>query len=59
MFKRWPNVAIQHGAVAAGDMIPETLKQLSLKVPQHFLDLLESDLKRQQAPRRRVIVQTS
>ncbi len=59
MFKRWPNVAIQHGAVAAGDMIPETLKQLSLEVSQYFLDFLESDFKRQQAPRRRVILQTS
>jgi AAA domain len=40
-------------------MIPETLKQLSLKVSQYFLDFLESDFKRQQAPRRRVILQTS
>ena len=39
-------------------MIPETLKQLSLKVCQYFLDFLESDFKRQQAPRRRVILQT-
>lgn len=40
-------------------MIPETLKQLSLKVSQYFLDFLESDFKRQQAPRRRVILQTT
>jgi len=40
-------------------VIPETLKQLSLKVSQYFLDFLESDFKRQQAPRRRVILQTS
>jgi hypothetical protein len=39
-------------------VIPETLKQLSLKVSQYFLDFLESDFKRQQAPRRRVILQT-
>ena len=40
-------------------MIGETLKQLSLKVSQYFLDFLESDFKRQQAPRRRVILQTA
>jgi hypothetical protein len=40
-------------------LIPETLKQLSLKVSQYFLDFLESDFKRQQAPRRRVILQTA
>jgi hypothetical protein len=40
-------------------VVPETLKQLSLKVSQYFLDFLESDFKRQQAPRRRVILQTS
>jgi hypothetical protein len=40
-------------------MVPETLKQLSLKVSQYFLDFLESDFKRQQAPRRRIILQTS
>ena len=39
-------------------MIPETLKQLSIKVSQYFLDFLESDFKRQQAPRRRLILQT-
>jgi hypothetical protein len=38
-------------------MLPETLKQLSLKVSQYFLDFLESDFKRQQAPRRRVVLQ--
>jgi len=37
-------------------MLPETLKQLSLKVSQYFLDFLESDFKRQQAPKRRVIL---
>jgi hypothetical protein len=40
-------------------VIGETLKQLSLKVSQYFLDFLESDFKRQQAPRRRVILQTA
>ena len=39
-------------------MLPETLKDLSIKVSQYFLDFLESDFKRQQAPRRRVILQT-
>src|SRR5258705_206930 len=39
-------------------VIGETLKQLSLKVSQYFLDFLETDFKRQQAPRRRVILQT-
>ncbi len=34
-------------------MLPETLKELSIKVSQYFLDFLESDFKRQQAPRRR------
>ena len=40
-------------------MIGETLKELSLKVSQYFLDFLESDFKRLQAPRRRVILQTA
>jgi hypothetical protein len=35
-----------------------TLKELAIKVSQYFLDFLESDFKRQQAPRRRVILQT-
>ncbi len=39
-------------------MLPETLKDLSISVSQYFLDFLESDFKRQQAPRRRVILQT-
>jgi hypothetical protein len=37
-------------------MIQETLKQLSVRVCQYFLDFLESDFKRQQAPRRRIIL---
>ncbi len=45
-------------AKAFPSMLPETLKQLSVKVSQYFLDFLESDFKRQQAPRRRVILQT-
>src|ERR1700678_4452017 len=36
-----------------------TLRELSIKVSQYFLDFLESDFKRQQAPRRRVILQTA
>ena len=40
-------------------MIADTLKELSLKVSQYFLDFLESDFKRQQAPRRRVMLQNS
>lgn len=39
-------------------MQPEILKNLSIKVSQYFLDFLESDFKRQQAPRRRIILQT-
>lgn len=39
-------------------MESETLKQLSLKVSQYFLEFLESDFKRQQAPRRRIILQS-
>lgn len=39
-------------------MQPEILKKLSIKVSQYFLDFLETDFKRQQAPRRRVILQT-
>lgn len=35
-----------------------TLKELAIKVSQYFLDFLESDFKRQQAPRRRVVLQT-
>ena len=32
-----------------------TLKEFANKVSQYFLDFLESDFKRQQAPRRRVV----
>ena len=39
-------------------MLPDTLKALSIKVSQYFLDFLESDFKRQKAPRRRVVLQT-
>jgi hypothetical protein len=35
-----------------------TLRELAIKVSRYFLDFLESDFKRQQAPRRRVILQT-
>ncbi|MBL8772178.1 MAG: hypothetical protein JNK30_12415 [Phenylobacterium sp.] len=35
-----------------------TLRELAIKVSQYFLDFLESDFKRQQAPRRRIVVQT-
>jgi very-short-patch-repair endonuclease len=34
-----------------------TLRELSIKVSQYFLDFLESDFKRQQAPRRRIVLQ--
>jgi hypothetical protein len=36
----------------------ETLREIAIKVSQYFLDFLESDFKRQQAPRRRVVLQT-
>lgn len=39
-------------------MVPEVLKNLSIKISQYFLEFLESDFKRQQAPRRRVVLQT-
>jgi len=39
-------------------MVPEVLKGLSIKISQYFLEFLESDFKRQQAPRRRVVLQT-
>jgi hypothetical protein len=35
-----------------------TLKELAIKVSQYFLDFLESNFKRQQAPRRRIVLQT-
>ena len=35
-----------------------TLRELAIKVSQYFLDFLESDFKRQQAPRRRIVLQT-
>ena len=38
-------------------MVPEVLKNLSIKISQYFLEFLESDFKRQQAPRRRVVLQ--
>lgn len=39
-------------------MVPEVLKGLSIKISQYFLEFLESDFKRQQAPRRRIVLQT-
>lgn len=36
----------------------ETLREVSIKISQYFRDFLESDFKRQQAPRRRVVFQT-
>ena len=38
-------------------IIGETIKEISIKVSQYFLDFLESDFKRQQAPRRRIVLQ--
>jgi hypothetical protein len=35
-----------------------TLRELAVKVSQYFLDFLESDFKRQQAPRRRIVLLT-
>lgn len=35
-----------------------TLRELAIRVSQYFLDFLESDFKRQQAPRRRLTLQT-
>ena len=35
-----------------------TLRELAIKISQYFLDFLESDFKRQQAPRRRILLQT-
>ncbi len=35
----------------------ETIREISIKVSQYFLDFLESDFKRQQAPRRRIVLQ--
>lgn len=35
----------------------ESIKEISIKVSQYFLDFLESDFKRQQAPRRRIVLQ--
>lgn len=35
-----------------------TLRELAIKVSQYFLDFLESDFKRQQAPRRHIVLQT-
>ena len=35
-----------------------TLRELAIKVSQYFLDFLESDFKRQQAPSRRIVLQT-
>ncbi len=36
----------------------QTLRELATNVSQYFLDFLESDFKKQQAPRRRLILQT-
>jgi hypothetical protein len=35
-----------------------TLREIALRVSQYFRDFLESDFKRQQAPRRRVVLQS-
>lgn len=39
-------------------MNTDVLSQLALKVSQYFRDFLESDFKRQQAPRRRIVLQS-
>jgi very-short-patch-repair endonuclease len=39
------------------NIVGETIKEISIKVSQYFLDFLESDFKRQQAPRRRIVLQ--
>ncbi len=39
-------------------MDSSTLRELAIRVSQYFLDFLESDFKRQQAPRRRIALQT-
>lgn len=39
-------------------MDPSTLREIALKVSQYFRDFLESDFKRQQAPRRRIVLQS-
>ena len=39
-------------------IVGETIREISIKVSQYFLDFLESDFKRQQAPRRRIVLQT-
>lgn len=39
-------------------IVGETIREISIKVSQYFLDFLESDFKRQQAPRRRIVIQT-
>jgi len=35
-------------------MLPNVLNNLSIKISQYFLEFLESDFKKQQAPRRRI-----
>lgn len=35
-----------------------TLRDIAIRVSQYFRDFLESDFKRQQAPRRRIVIQT-
>ena len=39
-------------------MDSSTLREIAVKVSQYFRDFLESDFKRQQAPRRRIILQS-
>ena len=39
-------------------MLPNVLNNLSIKISQYFLEFLESDFKKQQAPRRRIVLQT-
>ena len=40
------------------DLDSNTLQDLSIRVCQYFLDFLESDFKKQQAPRRRIVLQS-
>ena len=40
-----------------GELDSNVLRDLSIKVCQYFLDFLESDFKKQQSPRRRIILQ--
>ena len=37
-------------------MDPKSLREIGVRVSQYFRDFLETDFKRQQAPRRRIVV---